>query len=79
MISKFSYFSFKNIGDREKIKFYWLFLTILILVITLINPPMVLLLLAIVYSLSGLFISILRQVKRKNNFANENKEDKYVS
>lgn len=79
MISKFSYFSFKNIGDREKIKFYWLFLTILILVITLINPPMVLLLLAIVYSLSGLFINILRQVKRKNNFANENKEDKYVS
>lgn len=79
MISKFSYFSFKNIGDREKIKFYWLFLTILILVITLINPPMVLLLLAIAYSLSGLFISILRQVKRKNNFANENKEDKYVS
>lgn len=79
MISKFSYFSFKNIGDREKIKFYWLFLTILILVITLINPPMVLLLLAIVYSLSGLFISILRQVKRKSNFANENKEDKYVS
>ena len=79
MISKFSYFSFKNIGDREKIKFYWLFLTILILVITLINPPMVLLLLAIVYSLSGLFISILRHVKRKNNFANENKEDKYVS
>lgn len=79
MISKFSYFSFKNIGDREKIKFYWLFLTILILVITLINPSMVLLLLAIVYSLSGLFISILRQVKRKNNFANENKEDKYVS
>ena len=25
MISKFSYFSFKNIGDNERIKFYWLF------------------------------------------------------
>ena len=78
MISKFSYFSFKNIGDREKIKFYWLFFTILALVITLINPPMVLLLLAIAYSLSGLFINVMRQFRRKSNLIKENNEDKYV-
>ena len=78
MISKFSYFSFKNIGDREKIKFYWLFFTILALVITLINPPMVLLLLAIAYSLSGLFINVIRQFRRKSNLIKENNEDKYV-
>ena len=78
MVSKFSYFSFKNIGDREKIKFYWLFLTILTLVITLINPSMVLLLLAIIYSISGLLINVLRQFRRKNNFSSENNKDEYV-
>mgnify|MGYP005726074399 FL=1 len=64
MISKFSYFSFKNIGDNEKIKFYWLLLIIFLLFITLINPPMVLLLLAIVYSISGMVMNIYRQYKK---------------
>lgn len=66
MISKFSYFSFKNIGDNERIKFYWLFFTIIILVITLINPTMVLLLLAIIYSLSGPVINVFRQYRKRN-------------
>ena len=64
MISKFSYFSFKNIGDSEKIKFYWLLFIIFVLFITLINPPMVLLLLAIIYSLSGLVLNFYRQYKK---------------
>ena len=64
MISKFSYFSFKNIGDSEKIKFYFLFI-IFVLFITLINPPMVLLLLAIIYSLSGSVLNFYRQYKKE--------------
>ena len=64
MISKFSYFSFKNIGDSEKIKFYWLLFIIFVLFITLINPPMVLLLLEIIYSLSGLVLNFYRQYKK---------------
>ena len=76
MVSKFSYFSFKNIGSDEKIKFYWLFFIILLLVITLINPPMVLLLLAIIYSLSGPIMSIFRRFrKRKILYSEENKDN----
>jgi CDP-diacylglycerol--serine O-phosphatidyltransferase len=78
MISKISYFSFKNINDQEKIKFYWLFFIIIVLVTTLINPPMVLLLLAIIYSLSGLLINIYRQFKKRNITYKENTKDKHV-
>jgi CDP-diacylglycerol--serine O-phosphatidyltransferase len=76
MVSKFSYFSFKNIGSDEKIKFYWLFFIILLLVITLINPPMVLLLLAIIYSFSGPIMNIFRRFrKRKILYIEENKDN----
>ena len=77
MISKFSYFSFKNFGSDDKIKFYWLFFIIFLLVITLINPYMVLLLLAIIYSLSGLFINIFRKIKKRNNMYKEENRDNY--
>lgn len=77
MISKFSYFSFKNFGSEEKIKFYWLFFIIFLLVITLINPYMVLLLLAIIYSLSGLFINIFRKIKKIKNIYKEESRDNY--
>ena len=77
MISKFSYFSFKNFGSEEKIKFYWLFFIIFLLVITLINPYMVLLLLAIIYSLSGLFINIFRKIKKRKNMYKEESRDNY--
>ena len=77
MISKFSYFSFKNFGSDEKIKFYWLFFIIFLLVITLINPYMVLLLLAIIYSLSGFFINIFRKFKKRKNMYKEESRDNY--
>tara|TARA_B110000003_G_scaffold247115_1_gene258015 strand:- start:238 stop:555 length:318 start_codon:yes stop_codon:yes gene_type:complete len=77
MISKFSYFSFKNFGSDEKIKFYWLFFIIFLLVITLINPYMVLLLLAIIYSLSGFFINIFRKLKKRKNMYKEESRDNY--
>ena len=77
MISKFSYFSFKNFGSDEKIKFYWLFFIIFLLVITLINPYMVLLLLAIIYSLSGLFINIFRKIKKRKNMYKDESRGNY--
>ena len=78
MISKFSYFSFKNIGDNERIKFYWLLFIIFLLLVTLINPPLVLLLLAVIYSISGLIMNIFRQFKKRNNAYSEDNKDKYV-
>ena len=76
MISKFSYFSFKNFGDREKIKFYWLFFIIFLLVITLINPTMVLFVLAIIYALSGPATNIIRQFKKRRiNYIDEKRDD----
>ena len=76
MISKFSYFSFKNFGDREKIKFYWLFFIIFLLVVTLINPTMVLFILAIIYALSGPTMNIIRQFKKRRiNFTDEKRDD----
>jgi len=78
MISKFSYFSFKNIGDDERIKFYWLFFIIFLLVITLINPPMVLLLLAIIYSVSGPVMNLYRQFRKRKNIYSEDNKDKHA-
>ena len=78
MISKFSYFSFKNIGDNERIKFYWLLFIIFLLLVTLINPPLVLLLLDVIYSISGLIMNIFRQFKKRNNAYSEDNKDKYV-
>ena len=75
MVSKFSYFSFKNFGDREKIKFYWLFFIIFLLVITLINPTMVLFVLAIIYALSGPATNIIRQFKKRRiNYIDEERD-----
>lgn len=78
MISKFSYFSFKNIGDDERIKFYWLFFIIFLLVITLINPPMVLLLLAVIYSISGPVMNLYRQFRKRKNIYSEDNKDKHA-
>ena len=76
MISKFSYFSFKNFGSNEKIKFYWLFFVIFLLVITLINPIMVLFVLATIYSLSGPTMHVIRQFKkRKTIYLDKNRDD----
>jgi CDP-diacylglycerol--serine O-phosphatidyltransferase len=77
MISKFSYFSFKNFGDKEKIKFYWLFFIIFLLVITLINPTMVLLVLTITYAASGPVINLLRQFKKRKVIYADKKRDSY--
>ena len=77
MVSKFSYFSFKNIGNDERIKFYWLFFIILLLVITLINPPMVLLLLSIIYSFSGPVMNIFRKFKKRKIIYSEENKDNY--
>ena len=78
MISKFSYFSFKNIGDDERIKFYWLFFIIFLLVVTLINPPMVLLLLAVIYSISGPVMNLYRQFRKRKNIYSEDNKDKHA-
>lgn len=78
MISKFSYFSFKNIGDDERIKFYWLFFIIFLLVITLINPPMVLLLLAVIYSISGPVMNLYRQFRKRKNIYSKDNKDKHA-
>ena len=77
MISKFSYFSFKNFGDKEKIKFYWLFFIIFLLVVTLINPTMVLLVLTIIYAASGPAINLLRQFKKRKVMYADKKRDSY--
>ncbi len=77
MISKFSYFSFKNFGDKEKIKFYWIFFIIFLLVITLINPTMVLLILTIIYAVSGPAINLLRQFKKRKVIYADKKRDGY--
>ena len=77
MISKFSYFSFKNFGSNEKIKFYWLFFVIFLLVITLINPIMVLFVLAIIYSLSGPTMHVIRQFKKRKTIHLDKNRDDY--
>ena len=64
MISKFSYLSFKSVGSSEKIKFYWLFVFIVLFTLIMINPLLVASFLISVYILSGPVVFIIRHLSK---------------
>ena len=64
MISKFSYLSFKSVGSSEKIKFYWLFVFIVLFTLIMINPLLVASFLISVYILSGPVVFVIRHLSK---------------
>lgn len=76
MVSKISYFSFKNISGNEKIKFYWLFSLVIVSAVALINPPIVFFILMLSYIVSGPFIDLSRFFKRLYSIKLTNEKSK---
>jgi CDP-diacylglycerol--serine O-phosphatidyltransferase len=53
MVSNFRYFSFKKFDMRRRVPFVLMLVLVLVLGVVTIDPPSVLLLMAIAYALSG--------------------------
>jgi CDP-diacylglycerol--serine O-phosphatidyltransferase len=53
MVSNFQYLSFKKVDMRRRVPFALMLLLVLVLGVVTIDPPSVLLLMAIAYALSG--------------------------
>ena len=65
MVSKFAYYSFKDIGTRSRVPFLALLAPVLLLVLISIDPPTVLFALAALYALSGPALSLFRWVRKR--------------
>lgn len=65
MVSRFSYYSFKDIDMRKKVPFFVVLIVMLVFVFLSIEPPTVLFLFAILYMLSGPVISLFRWNRKR--------------
>jgi len=64
MVSKFSYYSFKDFDLRKKVPFISLLAIIIIFVFLSLDPPSVLFAIFFLYMLHGPILSILRRIRR---------------
>lgn len=53
MVSKFAYYSFKDLGTNRRVPFYMLLALLLLFVITAVDPPKMILIASVFYGLSG--------------------------
>jgi CDP-diacylglycerol--serine O-phosphatidyltransferase len=65
MVSKFAYYSFKDIGTRRRVPFLALLLPVLLLVLISIDPPKVLFSLAALYAMSGPSLALFRWARKR--------------
>jgi CDP-diacylglycerol--serine O-phosphatidyltransferase len=65
MVSRFAYYSFKDIGTRSRVPFLALLVPVLLLVLISIDPPTVLFSLAALYALSGPALSLFRWARKR--------------
>ncbi len=66
MVSKISYYSFKDIDFQNKVPFFVLLAVVLVLVFGTIDPPVALFTCFFLYALSGPFISVLRRFRKRS-------------
>lgn len=64
MVSNIRYFSFKGFDVRGRVPFVFMLVALLIFVVVVVDPPRILLLIALVYCLSGPAISLYRYRQR---------------
>jgi CDP-diacylglycerol--serine O-phosphatidyltransferase len=64
MVSNFSYYSFKDLGASKKVPFFALIILLLFFVLTTIDPSKFLLLIFVLYAVSGPFIALFRKIKK---------------
>jgi CDP-diacylglycerol--serine O-phosphatidyltransferase len=66
MISKVSYYSFKDIDFQNRVPFFVILVVVLIFVFTAIDPPVVLFSGFFLYALSGPVIAVLRRLRKRS-------------
>lgn len=65
MFSRVRYFSFKTFPRGEKVPLAWIFLLVLAIVLLSLDPPSVLLVLALIYVSSGILVTLLGRRNRQ--------------
>jgi CDP-diacylglycerol--serine O-phosphatidyltransferase len=65
MFSRVRYFSFKSFPRGEKVPIAWIFLLVLAIVLLSLDPPSMMLVLAIAYVASGIVMTLLGRRNRK--------------
>jgi len=65
MVSRFAYYSFREVNPRGRISFTYVFVIPLTFVLIAMDPPLVLFVIGVVYALSGPAVSFWRLQKRR--------------
>lgn len=69
MVSNISFYSFKDVGFKNKVPFMVLLVVVLIFVFASIDPPTVLFGFFLLYALSGPLISVIRRLRKRSQRA----------
>ena len=69
MVSTFTYYSFKDLGDNRKVPFAMLLGLLLLFVVTAVDPPKMILIASVLYGLSGPFYYLFRLYRKRNRGA----------
>ena len=77
MVSKFLFYSFKDVNEREKVRFIWLLFAVIILIAITINPPIVLMLLFMSYVASGPTQKLWKKNKNLNTVRSDTSDTEY--
>jgi CDP-diacylglycerol--serine O-phosphatidyltransferase len=67
MVSRFSYYSFKELGGQHRVPFATLLLVVLVLVFVTFDPAKVLFTFFFVYMLSGPLIGLIRKFRKRRS------------
>ncbi len=65
MVSTFTYYSFKDLGDNRKVPFAMLLGLLLLFVITAVDPPKMILIASVIYGLSGPVYYLFRLYRKR--------------
>ena len=76
MVSNFFFYSFKEVNFKGRVPFIALLLVVLAFAFASIDPPKILFLVFLLYSLSGPLFSILRRIRKNSNRNNKNNATK---
>lgn len=74
MVSKFSYYSFKDLDLTKKVPFISVLIVVLIFVILSIEPPTALFILFFLYMISGPVIALFRGMRKRRKLASNQTE-----
>ena len=69
MVSKVSYYSFKDVDFQNKVPFFVILIVVLIFVFAAIDPPVVLFSGFFLYALSGPVIAVVRRIRKRSHKA----------